>query len=140
MDGNGAERTPDEKYHGFKRAFEIYSEHLNSGNAMAAFVVAFSIFEDRLASCYKQEKALNGQECTKDFVPPAKMVSFLYHHSTITEDQQKNWKELIETRNILFHRAMWEIDAFQLEYGQQAVQLAREADRISKRLRKLEAV
>jgi hypothetical protein len=44
--------SPTEKYLGFEKAHDTFRAYRERGEFLAAYVVAFSIFEDRVRGCY----------------------------------------------------------------------------------------
>ena len=49
------------KYEGFKNAFKTYNHYIEKENYIGAFVVAFSIFEDRLTACFLLDHGLKNE-------------------------------------------------------------------------------
>jgi hypothetical protein len=105
---------------------------------VAAFVVGFSIFEDRVTACFILAKDRAGQQRLADFVPLAKKIRFLASEGLISAGERDDWLKAAEERNALLHAAMWHVDVFQLEGAKKAVEFARTGEKLRRRLLRLQ--
>ena len=124
------------KYRGFKRAFVVFDTHLRVSNFIGAYVVAFSLFEDRVTASFLLSKDIKGisRPAASQHIGLSKKVKFLKSVGHISQDQRKRWLEAAKVRNDLIHAAMWNVDIFTAEDCNNAHAIAREADALSKRL------
>lgn len=103
------------KYVAFRTAYSLVNHYEKSQNYLAAYVIAFSILEDRLKAmyviCYRRTQ---GCDPTAKLLDEGfrKLVSKLLHHQYIAKDLAERLAEEAEMRNQLLHTAMWKLDAF----------------------------
>lgn len=128
--------APQDKFVAFARAFDTFSHFRAQGNAIGAFVVAFSVFEDRVTASFYLAKDASGERRPDGFVPLARKIAFLRGRGFVPLADSEMWKALAAERNHLFHEAMWNIDAFQIEHGERAIAGARLAEKVRRRLRR----
>ena len=128
--------SPLEQYQGFARAIETYKRFLESENYIGAYVIAFSILEDRVnamyATRYAQEK---GRPPTAYHIGSqsfVRKVAYLERQRDVDEPAKKRWATASQDRNQKLHAAMWNIDEFQRSDAETILKLAREADRLRK--------
>ena len=134
---NRSELSPTEKYLGFKKAHDTFKAYRNRGEFLAAYVVAFSIFEDRVRGCY-----LLAHDLARKSAPPGhsthyKKVQFLESAGLIPKDQANTWRKAGDDRNRTLHAAMWMPDAVTDKDCAAAISFAKEAERVVKRLKRV---
>ena len=112
------EMTPIAKYEVFKRAFDTLNFFIQSGNLIGAFVLSFSILEDRMRAamvdCFKKANEPIGSENISK-IPFAKLVKRLKRVGAIDGDLEKRLLAAAELRNELTHQMMWRLDVISIE-------------------------
>ena len=103
------------KYVAFRTAYGLVKHYEETQNYLAAYVIAFSILEDRVKAmyviCYRNTQ--NGEPTTKILEEGfRKLVSKLVHHQYICKALADELANEAEMRNQLLHTAMWKLDAF----------------------------
>lgn len=125
-----------QKYLGFKAAFQTYSKYKASDAPLAAFVVAFSIFEDRVSACLMLAKDLASQPRPSRYLPLANKIGFLEQAKCITSDVADEWRTAVRQRNDLLHAAMWNVAAVDETHCDETIGRARKADALARRLKR----
>lgn len=110
---------PYAKYKVFKKAFDTLSFYTDSGNIVGAFVLSFSILEDRLKAamvdCFNAiEEPIGIKDVSK--IPYAKIVSRLKRVNVIDASLEKRLIEAADLRNRLTHQMMWRLDVFSIDH------------------------
>lgn len=126
--------TQREKYLGFKAAVETYNSYVHRGEHLAAFVIAFSILEDRLTACYMLACDRAGVPRPAGFVTFDTKVNALAHGRHIVSATAADWRSAGRERNRLLHAAMWDLGAATAGACAAAMKRARSADQVVKRL------
>ena len=124
-----------EKYLGFKKAHDTFIAYRRRGEFLAAYVVGFSIFEDRVSGCYLLAHDLDGRNRPSGRSTHYKKVQFLEAASLIPKDRAAAWRKAGDDRNRILHAAMWAPDAVTDEDCATVISLAKEAERLVKRLK-----
>lgn len=125
--------TQQEKFVVFKNAFDTYSHYINSENFIGAFVIAFSIFEDRLSACFYLDFELKGEKyCGKEKYPSVN-TRLKRVRLNLEKTEVNMVKRITKFRNVKIHAAMWNLDEIRLIDCEKVVQAARLMDKISKR-------
>ncbi len=113
------EMTPIAKYEVFKRAFGTLNFFIQTGNTIGAYVLSFSILEDRMRAamvdCFKKAKAPIGADNISK-IPFAKLVKRLKQVGAIDSDLEKRLLAAADLRNELTHKMMWRLDVFSVEH------------------------
>lgn len=109
---------PIAKYKVFKKAFDTLNFFTDSGNLVGAFVLSFSILEDRMKAamvdCFHAvDEPLDTTDVSK--IPYAKIVSRLKRVHAIDALLEKRLLEAADLRNQLTHQMMWRLDVFSIE-------------------------
>ena len=110
---------PIAKYSIFKRAFDTLNSFTSSDNLVGAFVLSFSILEDRMrAAMVDAFKAIDEPLGTKNVskIPYARLVSRLKRIHVIDTQLEKRLLEAADLRNRLTHQAMWRLDVFSMDH------------------------
>ena len=120
----------------FKRAFETIESYCERKNYIAAYVVVFSVIEDRLRALYvKWFRIEKGCEPTLKQINDlfSRLVSILARNGTIASDLAAELLKEARNRNELLHSAMWNLDKFNGEVVASAMALARLTDKASRK-------
>lgn len=125
-----------EKYLGFQKAFETITAYRAAQSWLAAYVVAFSVFEDRLKAARFLTADLCEQPRPTRYQRLYDLVEALKLAGKIGEDVAADWKAAGDKRNDLLHSAMWSLDAVQDQDVLAVIELARAADSIADRLKR----
>jgi len=128
--------TQHEKYVSFKTAFDNVKSQRETGNYLAAFIVAFSIFEDRLAAAVMLAADLNNEPRPTGHLRLYGRVAFLRDRGHLDDATSKDWRSAGDERNDLIHSAMWQVDAVEDGHVVAAIRRARSADNLAARLRR----
>lgn len=107
------------KYKVFKKAFDTLNFYVESGNIVGAFVLSFSILEDRMKAAMVDsfnalEEPLGKSDVSK--IPYGKIVSRLKRIHVIDTHLEKQLLDAADLRNRLTHQMMWRLDVFNLEH------------------------
>jgi hypothetical protein len=127
--------TPQERYDKFRQAFGTYNCYFKAGNLIGAFVIAFSIFEDRLMALYMLAHEAKGLRKPTGFKRLFAKLEFLRSHEIIDCNQEKEWKEIANIRNQKLHSAMWNLDEFSKKDCQQIISQARIVDKLTRKFK-----
>lgn len=134
--GKKAHLTPHEQRDSFARAFDIVQAYLAADNFIGAYIVAFSILEDRIATMYaacvqgKTEGA--GQSRKQRHQPLSEKMRLLVKRGVITSAEQQAWTTLANERNQKLHEAMWNLDEFNAADVEIVIAAARRASNLRK--------
>jgi hypothetical protein len=130
--------TQEEKRIAFKTAFEIYNKYLAKKNYIGAYVVAFSILEDRITASYMLlcDKLKKQRPPESEFIPFAKKLNLLFGNGVISADDKAAYKNCGDERNEKFHAAMWNLNAITAQDCQTTFNLTRRADALSRKVKK----
>ena len=111
--------TPNEKYLSFNKAFGSIKHYVEHGNFLAAYVIAFSILEDRLLAayivCYKHQ---HGEELSLRKLDNAslhQLVGKLHYLKVIDSEFHKELVDINNQRNLLIHLMMWKLNEISAE-------------------------
>ena len=125
-----------EKYKTFKKAFDTFEYYLNEKNFIGAYVLSFSILEDRLnASYYLLHDKLQKKRPTK-FKAFNKKLKFLLENHYINKQEYKSIQKAAKERNKKLHAAMWNLNEFSEDDCQRLIPLVRHLDKISRKIKK----
>lgn len=111
--------TQTEKHLSFKKAFGSINHYVEQKNFLAAYIIAFSILEDRLLAsyivCYKHKNKEDLSLRKLDNVALSQLIGKLHYIKVINIEFTNHLVELSNERNILIHLMMWKLDEFNLE-------------------------
>ena len=133
--------TQQEKHIAFKNAFDTVTQCMDAKNYIGAYVIAFSLIEDRIRAMY-----VVWHRSTKDAALADKelrVTGFAKQINTL----RKNAKNipmieaallLVEAkqRNQLLHDAMWNLSVFSEPVAQRAIALTRMVERLRRAQKK----
>ena len=127
------------KYIVFKTAYGLVNSYEKSQNYIAAYVVAFSILEDRIKAMYvvgfrqKNERDPKPGAVDEGF---GKLVNSLLHLQYITKATADELRAEAVNRNLMLHTAMWKLDAFTPESVKRVKTILRKIDDMLKKKKK----
>jgi hypothetical protein len=136
-----AEKTQQQKHVAFKTAFDTFNGYLQQQNLIGAYVVAFSILEDRITAAYVllQDLLKKPRSQERNFEKFKKMIGVLNANGHIKRADYDAYLDCSEQRNCKLHAAMWNLDEFSSNDCHEVIKLARKADKVSRELKKLSA-
>lgn len=109
--------TPDDqkiKYRAHKKAQETLKHYLKKRQFLAAFVVAFSILEDRLGAfdmVYRRDIAADGSRPSSKQPGFAQMIVTLNNNRLISDSVKKRLFKVNALRIDVYHAAMYNLNA-----------------------------
>jgi hypothetical protein len=116
----------------FAKAFETYKRCLEAKNSIGAYVIAFSILEDRINALYiTRYNIIHGVYPSEQAVREtgfSKKVRYLHKHGDVDKVEHDDWLLRAIERNTKLHAAMWNIDEFKPNDAEALVVGARKAD------------
>ena len=131
-----SQTTGVQKQASFKRAFESISEYREQKNYIAAYVVTFSVIEDRLRAMYVDWYSVKkGEEPKQKQIdgPFTGLVKTLSKDGTISSELATELIAEARRRNSLMHSAMWNLDNFTEEVIVEALKIARSINNAGRR-------
>lgn len=132
-------KTPQDKYVAFKTAYQTITHYLAQDNFLAAYVVAFSLIEDRVRAMFvvwHRVTKKNEPTSTQITAGFSKHVRQLHLAGDIPEEEAKLLIEEAKMRNELLHAAMWNLKAFDQAAADRAVKLSRSVDKLRRTQKK----
>jgi hypothetical protein len=120
----------------FALAFDTVKDHLQKGNLLCAYLLAFSIFEDRVNAIYEVRKsALNESSNARRTIahaPFGEKLKLLFAHGDIGELEKHDWLKHANLRNCRVHAAMWYFNEIQICDVQAIIDRAKQASNARK--------
>lgn len=134
-----AEQNQQEKYVAFKIAFDTFTRYLNDNNLIGAYVVAFSILEDRINAAYLllQDLLQHERPAVSKHTAFAKKIKALNSSGFIQITDCNLYLACAYERNRKLHAAMWNLNEFSTDDCLKVIKFARAADNLSRKLKKL---
>ncbi len=134
------EKSPYAKYETFKKAYGNVNFFTESGNLIAAFVLCFSILEDRLCAavviCSRATKRkINEDKVSK--MPFKQLVDLLVEIEAIDQDLSERLMNAAYLRNELTHKMMWRLDVFHASHIKGFRSLINELQKVQRKHEKL---
>lgn len=128
--------SPYAKYETFKKAYDNVNFFTESGNLIAAFVLCFSILEDRLCAavvvcCRACKRKVNEDNVSK--MPFEQRIDHLLAMKAIDEDLYERLQKAAHLRNDLTHKMMWRLDVFHANYIKTFRSLINELQKIQRK-------
>lgn len=105
--------TNQEKSVAFARAYDRLKAYLSSGDYLAAYVLSFSIVEDRLRAMYVvRHRVETGQDPSERKIHQSlvSIVRYLSARGDLTEELKDQLIFAAQARNQMVHAAMWLLD------------------------------
>ena len=103
------------KYEHHKKANGTLNYYLEQGNFIGAYVIAYSLLEDRIRAMYVVvQRDINTAELVIEDVKRSVggIIGYLEKNGYLTKEIAKQLHKANESRNSLLHNAMWQIDVF----------------------------
>ena len=103
------------KYEHHKKANSTLKHYLSEGNYIGAYVIAYSLLEDRIRAMYVVvQRDVHKVVYTKNDInaPLARIVDYLQKNNHLSNELAKRLYKSNDNRNTLLHDAMWELDVF----------------------------
>jgi hypothetical protein len=122
------------KYQAHKRANIALTHFIAQGNYIAAYVIAFSIFEDKVKAFYiVRIRDIDGNQdwqSSKFSGSTRRHLEYLLETNAINKSLFKNATKATEKRNVYLHAAMYNVDFFTMELVTKVVELRNEFARL----------
>jgi hypothetical protein len=109
------EASQMDKYESFKEAYGSLKKLFEDEAYIAAYVIAFSIMEDRLTAMYVVAQRCNGiadTDILKGYIPLSDKLKALLRLEHIEKHLYDDILKQANLRNQLFHAAMWRLEEF----------------------------
>jgi uncharacterized protein YutE (UPF0331/DUF86 family) len=109
------EESQRKKYEHHKRANGTLNYYLEQGNFIGAYVIAYSLLEDRIRAMYVVvQRDINNAELVIEDVKRSVggIIGYLDKNGYLTKEIAKQLHKANNSRNSLLHDAMWQIDVF----------------------------
>ena len=131
--------SQEQKRLAFARAYSNLNRYLQTGDFFAAYVIAFSIVEDRLRAIY----VLHYWSLHNEIPKPQKinqsisrLARFLHAENLIPLDLLDGFLGLARLRNTVIHESIWHTGNVQTEDVKKLMALGRRLDSITKKFPK----
>ena len=127
------------KYEHHKKANSTLNYYLEQGNWIGAYVIAYSLLEDRLRAMYVVVKRdVENAEIIKDEInaPLARIVGYLKKNSYLSKELAKQLQKANMFRNTLLHDAMWQVDVIKEQHVMDVKVLKNEIAKVVEQLKK----
>ena len=101
------------KYEHHKKANNTLKHYLEEGNYIGAYVIAYSLLEDRVRAMYVvAQRDVHKVVYTQNDInaPFARIIEYLRDNNHLSMELAKRLQKSNDTRNTLLHNAMWELD------------------------------
>lgn len=131
--------TQQEKHIAFKVAFDTVTQCMDAKNYIGAYVIAFSLIEDRIGAMFVVwHKAINGIDPSDKSMRGsfAAKVGNLNKSGDISNEDASSLLEEAKLRNQLLHAAMWNLSVFSEPVVQRAIALTRMVERLRRAQKK----
>lgn len=127
------------KYEHHKKANGTLNYYLEQGNFIGAYVIAYSLLEDRIRALYVVvERDINKNELVIEDVKRSVggIIGYLQKSDYLTKEIAKQLHKANHIRNTLLHDAMWQIDVFKEADVLKVKDLKNEVAKVLERLKK----
>lgn len=134
-----AAKTPQDKYVAFKTAYQTITHYLAQDNFLAAYVVVFSLIEDRVRAMFvvwHRDTKKNEPTSRQIAVRFSEHIHRLHMAGDIPEEEAELLLKEAKIRNELLHAAMWNLKAFDKAAVDRAVKLTRTVDKLRRAQKK----
>lgn len=130
--------TPEsqkKKFEEFKKAYATLKILMHDEAYLAAYVIAFSILEDRLKALlavnikHTENRVIDKRDKTQGLV---EIVKKLVDAAEISKKLGDEIRESAKERNALLHASMWHLDEFDNNKIERITKLVRELDKARK--------
>lgn len=116
----------------FRQAHRTINHYVEQHNWVAAYVIGFSILEDRVRTLYVKGQMIKENSTIPPvykWQPLTKVLNEVRKLGYIDEKTSQTIKKEIDARNRLLHDAMWELDAFTEQTFDRVKELLTKVDR-----------
>lgn len=127
-----ASASNKDKYVAFKTAYKTISHYRERNNFIGAYIIAFSLIEDRIRAMFVvRYRATKGEPPSNSQIAASlsNHIRQLSNAGDISVDDAELLLEEARQRNTLLHAAMWNLTAFSEEPVNRAMKLSRVVDR-----------
>ena len=128
---NRISASQQDKYVAFKTAFQNITHYREQKNFIAAYVIAFSLIEDRIRAMFVvRHRAITGNDPTTNKINKS-FAGNVCQLGKVGDIQPEDAARLLgeaKQRNELLHTAMWELNAFTEESVERVIKLTRVVD------------
>lgn len=132
--------SPDEqqiKYYAHKKANETLKHYLDTENYIGAYIIAFSLYEDRLrALCVLYFRDVEKTEWKERVNFPLTKIIKQLKKKALEEEIYRIAFEVNQKRNGLLHEAMYNIDYFTKEHVVEVMRVWKQLHSLTKTLRR----
>lgn len=134
--------TPDgraKKYLVHKNAHSTLKYSLATQNYVAAFLLAFSLLEDRVRAMFVVLKRDVNKEPVHEVEIRQRITdifAYLHNEGAINSEQKNELRKLFRFRNKLAHSSMWHLHAFRYSDVQEAMSMHRKISNLTERLKR----
>ena len=127
------------KYEHHKKANSTLNYYLEQGNWIGAYVIAYSLLEDRLRAMYVVaqrdiHKVVTTDEDIK--APFARLVGYLKKNNHLEQEFASKLQKANDNRNKLLHDAMWELDVIKEKDVANVTNLKNDLAKVVEKLKK----
>lgn len=131
--------TQQDKYVAFKTAYQTITHYLAQDNFLAAYVVTFSLIEDRVRAMFVvwHRDAKKNEPTSKQIAAPfSNHIRQLQVAGDIPQEDANLLLAEAKIRNELLHAAMWNLKAFDKTAIDRAIKLTRTIDKLRRAQKK----
>lgn len=127
------------KYEHHKKANGTLNYYLEQGNWIGAYVIAYSLLEDRLRAMYVViQRDVNNVELVKEDIKRslAGIIGYLKKNGYLEKDFAKQLHKANGLRNTLLHDAMWQVDVITEQHVADVKELKNEVAKVVEKLKR----
>jgi hypothetical protein len=129
-----------EKVIAFARAYETLKTFKQNGELLAAYVIGFSIFEDRIRAMYVvryRHEEKNEPSWGKINQSITQVIRYLTAHGDIPAENKEPFVQAAWSRNNIIHAAMWRPDSTTNDEVEAIIKLGRKADSLRRKQKRV---
>ena len=126
-----ASASQAEKAFTFARAYESLTAFRQKGDLLSAYVLGFSIIEDRIRAMFVTRYRHDIQQTPSEKKTQqslTEIIRYLYRKEDLNKEIADSLIKAARERNQIIHAAMWRLDSTTLETVKSIVDLGRQAD------------
>jgi hypothetical protein len=127
------------KYEHHKKANGTLNYYLEQGNWIGAYVIAYSLLEDRLRAMYVViQRDVNKVELVKEDIKRSLggIIGYLKKNGYLEKEVAKQLHKANDLRNTLLHDAMWQVDVIKEQHVIDIKELKNEIAKVVEKLKK----
>ncbi len=127
-----------ERYQLYTMGFTLIDSFIDSDDIISAYLLTFSIFEDRITQMfYRRKLQETGMDADSEYLRETggglqQQLFYLSFKGDITENMLKKIRNVVRDRNCLIHQTVLNLNNFEKENVIRLKKLLREFDKISK--------